>query len=82
MSKTVTIKTNPRNKPQPSVDDLDAFVHDGVPPPPAPAPKEKMKRLTIDVAASLHRRIRFACLQKEVDMATEIRRILSEQFPV
>ena len=80
MSKTVTIKTNPRNKPQPSVDDLDAFVHDGAPP--SPAPKEKMKRLTIDVSTSLHRRIRFACLQKEVDMATEIRRILSEQFPV
>jgi hypothetical protein len=81
MSKTVNIKTNPRSKPQPSVSDLDAFVHNGEPTVPASVPKERMKRLTIDVSASLHKRIRRACLDKDVDMASEIRRILTEHFP-
>jgi hypothetical protein len=80
MSKTVNIRTNPRNKPQPSVSELDAFVHSSEPVAPD-APKEKMKRLTIDVSPDLHKRIRLACLQKDVDMATEVRRILTEHFP-
>jgi hypothetical protein len=81
MSKTINIKTNPRSKPQPSVNDLDAFVHSGEPLVQASIPKERMKRLTIDVSASLHKRIRRACLDKEVDMASEIRRILDDKFP-
>ena len=81
MSKTVNIRTNPRSKPQPSVNELDAFVHNGEPPAPANVPKERMKRLTIDVSVSLHKRIRRGCLDKDVDMASAIRRILDEKFP-
>ncbi len=82
MSKTVNIKTNPRSTP-PSPSDLDAFVHgsNGLSAAPVTVQKEPMKRLTIDVASSLHKRIRRTCLDKDVDMATEIRRILEAQFP-
>jgi hypothetical protein len=79
MSKTVSMKTNPRSK-EPTPSDLDAFVHGNASTPPRPQ-KEAMKRLTIDVASSLHKRIRRACLEKDVDMASEIRRILEAQFP-
>jgi hypothetical protein len=41
-----------------------------------------MKRLTFDLPADLHKRIRLACVEKEVDMAAELRRILLEHFPV
>jgi hypothetical protein len=40
-----------------------------------------MKRLTFDIPADLHKRIRLACIEKEVDMAAELRCILQERFP-
>jgi hypothetical protein len=79
MSKTVSIQTNPRNKPQPPARQLDSFVHGEAPPP--DAPKERMKRLTLDVPPDLHKRIRRACLEMDRDMASELRRILLEHFP-
>jgi hypothetical protein len=45
------------------------------------AVKTPMKRLTFDIPADLHKRIRRACLEKEVDMTVELRRILQEHFP-
>ena len=81
-NKQVSITLNPRNKPEPDVSALDAFVRNGAPADPvAPEPKEPMKRLTFDIGASLHKRIRLACLEKDVDMAVELRRILMEHFP-
>lgn len=41
---------------------------------------EKMKRLTIDVPADLHRRIKVNCASRGVKMADEIRRLLAEAF--
>ena len=52
-----------------------------------PAPKEppiekkSLKRLTFDIAADLHKRIRMTCLGRDKDMAEELRRILEENFP-
>jgi hypothetical protein len=40
-----------------------------------------MKRLTFDIAADLHKRIRMTCLERGKDMAEELRRILEENFP-
>lgn len=77
MSKTVSINANPRNKPQPSAKALDAFVQGPEP----SAPKEAMKRLTFDIPAALHKRMRLACLQMDVEMTTELRRMISERFP-
>ena len=42
---------------------------------------EKMKRLTIDVPASLHTRIKIACAQRGNKMADEIRVLLEQTFP-
>lgn len=45
------------------------------------ASKPPMKRLTFDIDAALHKRIRMTCLERDKDMAEEIRRILAENFP-
>lgn len=42
---------------------------------------EKMKRLTIDIPASLHTRIKIACAQRGNKMADEIRDLLEQTFP-
>lgn len=46
----------------------------------APEPKIKMKRLTIDVPISLHRKIKTTCALKNLHMADEIRDLLEERF--
>jgi hypothetical protein len=43
--------------------------------------EEPMKRFTIDVPESLHRRIKAQCAIRGMKMADEIRRILEERFP-
>ena len=49
--------------------------------PEEPAKGEAMKRLTIDVSASLHRRIKIHCARREMKIADEVRRLLEEHFP-
>ena len=90
MAKSVTFNPNPRKRPDPA--DLDAFVQgragEGAgtqpePPPSSPphAPKVPVKRLTFDIAADLHRRIRISCVERGIDMAEDLRRILLEHYP-
>ena len=43
-------------------------------------PAETMKRLTIDVPANLHARIKVACAQRGTKMADEIRALLEQNF--
>jgi hypothetical protein len=45
-----------------------------------PEPKIKMKRFTIDVPISLHRKIKSSCALRNVHMADEIRDLLEERF--
>jgi hypothetical protein len=45
------------------------------------APAEPMKRFTIDVPESLHKRIKITCAQRGSRMADEIREILAREFP-
>jgi hypothetical protein len=81
--KSISFNTNPRNKPQPDANALDAFVH-GESSQQNKEPfteKKPMKRLTFDIAADLHKRIRMTCLERGKDMAEELRRILEENFP-
>jgi hypothetical protein len=40
-----------------------------------------IKRLTIDLPASLHKRVKSGCAMRGVKMADEIRRLLEEHFP-
>jgi hypothetical protein len=91
--KQVNFASNPRPKPDPAA--LDAFVHgDKVPAVSAPAqpaplalepapaaPKIPMKRLTFDIPADLHRRMKMACVAEERDMAEVIRELLAAKFP-
>lgn len=44
-------------------------------------PKEVMKRLTIDVPISLHKRIKTSCAVRGAVMADEIRDMLEQCFP-
>lgn len=50
--------------------------------PPPSAPKAPMKRLTFDIPADLHRRIRINCVERGIDMAEDLRRILNEHYPL
>ena len=85
MAKQVTFASNPRQKPSP--EDLDAFVHGKPPDPvvqeagPISAPKMPMKRLTFDIPAELHRRMKIACVQDGREMAVVIREMLEARFP-
>lgn len=82
-AKSVTFNPNPRNKPQADTKALDAFVHGKTAQTTEGPPTEKkpLKRLTFDIDADLHKRIRMTCLQRGKDMAEELRRILEENFP-
>lgn len=42
---------------------------------------EGMKRLTIDVSTSLHRRIKMQCAARDVKIADEVRGLLERHFP-
>ena len=44
-------------------------------------PRESMKRLTIDVPISLHKRIKSSCALKDLVMADVIRDLLEQSFP-
>lgn len=41
---------------------------------------EGMKRLTIDISESLHRRIKASCAQRGVKIADELRCLLAERY--
>jgi hypothetical protein len=79
-NKSVEINPNPRGKAQTDSAALDSFVQGAKSPLPVPS-KESMKRLTFDIPATLHKRIRRACLEKDQDMAAELRKMLMEKFP-
>ena len=82
--KSITFNPNPRNKPQPNTNALDAFVSGEAEQQSTgkeqPVEKKPLKRLTFDIDADLHKRIRMTCLGRDKDMAEELRRILEENF--
>ncbi len=44
-------------------------------------PAEQMKRFTIDVSESLHKRIKMQCAARGAKMADVIREMLEQEFP-
>ena len=46
-----------------------------------PAPPEKIKRLTIDIPLSLHRRVKTGCAREELVIADVVREFLDQRFP-
>lgn len=55
---------------------VDDWVHDR-----ETTSREPMKRLTIDVPLSLHKRIKSQCALHNLVMADEIRELLERRFP-
>jgi len=80
MNKKVSMGPKPQPKQTPT-QNADAWVNAEVSTPEIAPIEEKMKRLTLDVTDSLHRRIKSQCALKGVNMADELRLILEEHFP-
>jgi hypothetical protein len=71
--KTVRITTRQRSSAAPQ----EAWVNNR-----KAAPEvEAVKRLTVDVPAALHRRIKVYCAANDLVMAEAVRAILEEKFP-
>lgn len=73
-TKKVPIGTKPTSKPAPAA--ADAWVESRSP---AEGP-EPMKRLTIDVPASLHRAIKTQCAARGTKIADEVRDLLVSKY--
>ena len=73
-TKKVSIGAKPSSKPAPAA--ADAWVESRVP---AEGP-EPMKRLTIDVPASLHRAIKTQCAARGTKIADEVRELLMKKY--
>jgi len=71
MTKTVNIAPKPTRTAS-----QDWVEHRKVPKEPRPT-----KRLTLDIDAELHRRMRLECVAKGLVMADEIRLLLEQRFP-
>lgn len=94
MSKTVNIGKRPTTRP--SAEAIDKWMESqaggaGEPVASLPSPVNtempkraapKMKRLTIDIPDSLHRRVKSRCGQDGLRMADVIRELLDHRFPV
>lgn len=76
MNKKVSFAAKPSNRAISA--DADKWVEHREPP--TSEPGEPMKRLTIDVPLSLHRRLKISCAQRGHKMADEIRTLLEQHF--
>jgi hypothetical protein len=81
MSKTVAFRM-----PAPKSAAADHWVDEGVEAhlKPAAAPVSApviVKRLTLDIPAELHARVKLACVQRDKTMLDEIIRLLEAEFP-
>lgn len=73
MNKKITIGTKPTNKPLAVA--ADAWVENR-----DAGEEEQMKRLTIDISASLHRKIKSQCAMNGTKIADEVRELLLQKY--
>ena len=73
MTKRIAIGTKP-TRPAPARADAWVESRDTGP--------EKMKRLTIDISESLHRRVKAQCAMRGTKIADEVRELLNRKFGV
>jgi len=78
VNKKVTFGARPERAAAPTPDD---WVNNRNEAPEEAREKGPMKRLTIDVSAELHTRIKVQCALKGMNIADEIRAILEQHFP-
>ncbi|MFL9828067.1 plasmid partition protein ParG [Rhodoplanes sp. SY1] len=82
MNKTVPFKTPGKTSPDDWVQSrAGGSVADREAPAPGPARPEPMKRFTLDVTESLHKRIKAQCAVQGLKMADVLREILEREFP-
>ena len=81
MNKKVSFGARPARGNEASA--ADAWVADRATTAPVEEPKEKepTKRLTIDVTADLHRRIKVQCASQDMNIADAVRELLEQHFP-
>ncbi|CAJ0802761.1 hypothetical protein LMG7141_04155 [Ralstonia condita] len=74
-TKKVAIGAKPTSKPAPAAADawVESRVQEG-------EGKMEMKRLTIDIPESLHRRIKTQCAQNGSKIADEVRELLMQKY--
>ena len=77
MAKKVTITAKPNRPAGDTAQAAEQWVASGK----IAATAEGMKRFTIDVPESLHRRIKMQCAAQGLKMADEIRALLDKHFP-
>jgi hypothetical protein len=51
-------------------------------PAPASVPREPTKRLTIDIPAGLHRRLKLGATERDLNIADVIRDLIAREFPM
>lgn len=79
-AKKVTFASKRPSQLQPAASQIDHWVEHRDLETPEPPRQEPMKRLTIDVSVSLHKRIKTQCAMKNLHMADEIRDLLEQHF--
>lgn len=72
MTKKISIGTKPTNKAAP---EADAWVENR-----SDSEVEPMKRLTIDIPESLHRKIKAQCAMRGSKIADEVRELLTNKY--
>jgi hypothetical protein len=74
MTKKIAIGTKPTSKQAPAA--ADAWVENRV----AAGEAETMKRLTIDISESLHRKIKAQCAMRGTKIVDEVRELLLQKY--
>lgn len=74
MKKKTTFTPKPASQAAPSLDAFVGVASEETSPP-------KMKRLTIDVPPSLHRRVKVGCALRGIEIATVMRQFFEKEFP-
>ena len=59
----------------------DEWVQGAAPPAQDTMPAQRMKRLTIDVSADLHTRLKLECTRRGLKIADVVRDLLEREFP-
>jgi hypothetical protein len=79
MTKKISIGARPTTvKPAPA--EADQWVESRTPAAPEPEPDAPSKRLTIDIPADLHRRIKSQCALRGTKIADEVRELLLQKY--
>lgn len=78
MSKKVNFAAKPSSRVESA--EADKWVESRTAPPATPEETEELKRLTLDIPFTLHRRIKTACAKEGVKMRDAIQALLEQKY--